>query len=213
MRFKIPLIVALLLGLLIWLAFFWQPTGSETAPTYRSGSAHPTAARPAGGDFTLNSPDGKLSLHDYRGKVVLIYFGYTFCPDVCPTSLAAMAEAFSMLSPEELARVRGLLVSVDPERDTQEVLKVYAPFFHPAIVGVTGTPSEVAEVARRYGVSYAKQKTEEGRPYAVDHSAFTYLIAPDGTLSEVLSHDTAPAEIATRIRRILAATASPNEKP
>ena len=213
MRFKIPLIVAMLLGLLIWLAFFWQPTGSETAPTYRSGSAHPTAARPAGGDFTLNSPDGKLSLHDYRGKVVLIYFGYTFCPDVCPTSLAAMAEAFSMLSPDELAQVRGLLVSVDPERDTLEVLKVYAPFFHPSIVGVTGTPGEIAELTRRYGVIYAKQKAEEGRPYAVDHSAFTYLVAPDGSLSDVLSHDTSPVEIANRIRRILAATASPREKP
>ena len=213
MRFKIPLIVALLLGLLIWLAFFWQPTGSETAPTYRSGSAHPTVARPAGGDFTLNSPDGKLSLHDYRGKVVLIYFGYTFCPDVCPTSLAAMAEAFSMLSPEELARVRGLLVSVDPERDTQEVLKVYAPFFHPAIVGVTGTPAEVAEVARRYGVSYAKQKAEDGRPYAVDHSAFTYLVGPDGTLKDILPHDTSAKEIAARIRQAIDTAPTLPEKP
>ena len=212
MRFKIPLIVVLLLGLLIWLAFFWQPTGSETAPGLRSGAAHPTGSRPAGGDFTLDSPDGKLSLRDYRGKVVLIYFGYTFCPDVCPTSLAAMAGAFSMLSPDELARVRGLLVSVDPERDTLEVLKVYAPFFHPAIVGLTGTPAEIAEVARRYGVSYAKQKAEDGRPYAVDHSAFTYLIGPDGRLKDILPHDAPAKEIAGRIRQAIATTPTPTEK-
>jgi len=187
-----------LIALLVWLAFFWEPdVGSLPG---HSGTARPVATQPTGGDFTLDSPAGKLSLQDYRGKIVLLYFGYTFCPDVCPTALSALGQAFAALTPDEAARVQGIFVSVDPERDTLEVLNVYAPFFHPGIVGATGTPAQVAEVARRYGVSYMKQKSVDDRPYTVDHSSFTYLINREGHLAEMLPHGAPVADIVARIR-------------
>lgn len=194
---------AFLTGLLIWLAFFWDPSipGNDAAsqPRVLLQSGAPLPA----GNFIVETPGGKLSLEDYRGKVVLVYFGYTFCPDVCPTALAAMGQALTMLSTEELNRTKGIFVSVDPERDTMDVLKVYAPFFHPNIVGATGTPDQLAEIARRYGVSYMKQKSIDGRPYTVDHSSFTYLVAPDGRLAAIMPHGSPPEELVSAIRQQL----------
>ena len=197
---------AILAGLLVWLAFFWEPDVTGQSAINPAKKLMQPAEKPTGGDFTLNSPDGPLSLKDFRGKVVLIYFGYTFCPDVCPTSLSAMGQAFAALSPEEQAQVRGIFVSVDPERDTMEILKVYAPFFHPDIVGTTGTPEQVAEISRRYGVSYMKQKSSDGRPYSVDHTSFTYLIARDGALATALPHGASVQELVAGIRQQLAST-------
>ena len=132
-----PVSYAGLLALaVLGVALFWQPEMPERPI--------PRAAIAAGGDFTLQSAAGPVSLKDYRGKLVLVYFGYTFCPDICPTSLAATAEGLKQLTPEELARVAMIFVSVDPKRDTPERLKEYAEFFHPAIVGVTGTPEAIA---------------------------------------------------------------------
>ncbi len=195
---------AFLTGLLVWLAFFWQPdTSAPELPGQLHDLRQPAGPLPAG-DFVVNTPDGTFSLTDYRGKVVLVYFGYTFCPDVCPTSLAALGQAFTALSAEELGRVKGVFVSVDPERDTLEILKVYAPFFHPNIVGATGTPEQLADIARRYGVSYMKQKPIDGRPYTVDHSSLTYLIGPDGKLAVALPHGSSPEELVAAIRQQLA---------
>ncbi len=191
-----------LTALLVWLAFFWEPDVSVPAGLSGTPLLQP-AGQPLGGDFTLDSPGGKLSLQDYRGKVVLLYFGYTFCPDVCPTALSALGQAFAALDPDELAQVQGVFVSVDPERDTMEVLNVYAPFFHPHIVGASGTPAQVAEVARRYGVSYMKQKSVDDRPYTVDHSSFTYLIDREGRLAAMLPHGAPAADIVAQIRRHL----------
>lgn len=194
---------AFLAGLLVWLAFFWEPqTPGQDPAGQPSLLLQPGRPLPAG-DFVIETPDGKLSLTDYRGKVVLVYFGYTFCPDVCPTALAAMGQAFAALSTTELDRVKGIFVSVDPERDTMDVLKVYAPFFHPNIVGATSTPDQLAEIARRYGVSYMKQKSVDGRPYTVDHSSITYLIGPDGKLAAVLPHGSSPEELVAAIRQQL----------
>ena len=191
---------AFLTGLLVWLAFFWQPDAlNPELPDQFHNLRQPAGPLPAG-DFTVTTPDGIFSLKDYRGKVVLVYFGYTFCPDVCPTSLAALGQAFAALSAEELERVKGVFVSVDPERDTLEILKVYAPFFHPNIIGATGTPEQLADIARRYGVSYMKQKPINGRPYTVDHSSFTYLIGPDGKLAVTLPHGSSPEDLVAAIR-------------
>ena len=191
--------VVLLVGLLVGLAFFWQPDLDGRSPT--SSSA---VAGLEGGDFTLKSADGPVSLADFRGKVVLLYFGYTYCPDVCPTSLAATAAGLNQLKPEELARVATLFVSVDPERDTPERLKEYARFFHPSIVGMTGTPAEVAAAAKRYGVFYARQKVETaGGGYVVDHTSETYVIAPDGRLAGKLPHAAPPEQVVAEIRKNL----------
>jgi protein SCO1/2 len=189
-------IAVLLAALVLGLAFFWYPELPERPL--------PLAAMPEGGDFTLQSADGPVALRDFRGKVVLLYFGYTYCPDICPTSLAATAEGLKELTPDELARVAVILVSVDPKRDTPARLKEYARFFHPAIVGVTGTPEEIAAVAKRYGVFYAEQKVATaGDGYVVDHSADTYIVAADGKLAGKIAHATAPDQVAAIIRKYL----------
>lgn len=157
-----------------------------------------------GGDFTLLSADGPVALTDLRGQVVLIYFGYASCPDACPTTLAQIAQGLAMLSASERARVRVLFVSVDPVRDTPEKLKTYAAHFAPEVIGLTGrTPSELAEIAARYGAYFRYQKVESAVGYVVDHTSFTSLVGPDGRLRERLPHGTPPAEIAAAVRRAL----------
>lgn len=189
-------IAGLLTTLVLGLAFFWQPEIPERPL--------PKAAIAEGGDFTLDSANGPVSLKDYRGKLVLVYFGYTFCPDICPTSLAATAEGLKLLKPEEAARVAMIFISVDPERDTPARLKEYVEFFHPSMVGVTGKPEDLAEIAKRYGVFYAKQKVATaGNGYVVDHSADTYVVAPDGQLVGKIAHATPPNEVAAEIRKRL----------
>jgi len=195
-------VIILLAAASVGLALFWHPAAT-TGPLKPPHSALPTTAAPTGGDFTLQSAAGPVSLRDYRGKVVLLYFGYTYCPDICPTSLTATAQALASLAPAELARVQTIFVSVDPERDTPERLKDYAPFFHPSIIGVTGTAAEIADVAKRYGASYAKQQFAGAASYVVDHSALTYVIAPDGRLVGSLPHAAPPAQVIAEIRKWL----------
>lgn len=189
-------IAGLLALVVLGVALFWHPEMPERPI--------PRAAIAAGGDFTLQSAAGPVSLKDYRGKLVLVYFGYTFCPDICPTSLAATAEGLKLLTPEELGKVAMIFVSVDPKRDTPARLKEYAEFFHPAIVGATGTPDVIAEIAKRYGVFYAEQKVETaGDGYVVDHSSDTFVIAPDGQLVAKIAHATPPDQVVIAIRKHL----------
>jgi protein SCO1/2 len=194
---RILLVIAgLLATLVLGLALFWTPEMPERSL--------PKAAMALGGDFTLESASGPVSLKNYRGKLVLVYFGYTFCPDICPTSLASTAEGLKQLKPEEAARVAMIFISVDPERDTPPRLKEYAEFFHPSLVGVTGTPENLAEIAKRYGVFYAKQKVETaGGGYVVDHSADTYVVGPDGQLVGKIAHATPPDQVVAKIRSYL----------
>jgi protein SCO1/2 len=190
------LIAGILAVLVLGLALFWHPEPPERVL--------PKAAVPIAADFTLQSADGPVSLRNYRGKLVLIYFGYTFCPDVCPTSLAATAEGLKLLKPEELAKVAMLFVSVDPERDTPARLKEYAEFFHPGIVGATGSSEVLAAIAKQYGVFYARQKIETaGDGYVVDHTSETYMVSPDGRLVGKIAHATPPDQVAAEIRRRL----------
>lgn len=197
-------IIASLSALLVWLAVFWEPIPPKPVTRIQPHSQLQLAAAPTGGDFTLTGSTGPVSLKDFRGKVVLVYFGYTFCPDVCPTSLSLMAQALSLLEPDERERVRGIFISVDPERDTPDRLKEYAPFFHPAIVGITGTPEQVAAIARQYGASYMKQKPNADGQYAVDHSSITYVVDPQGQLVASLPHASSPQQIVDAVRPLLA---------
>jgi len=183
-----------LAGLIIGLAFFWHPE-----PPARD---IPRATVP-GGDFVLQGADGPVALTDYRGKVVLLYFGYTYCPDVCPTALTATAAALQQLTAAERAKVAALFISVDPERDTPAHLKEYAAFFDPAIVGATGSAEQIAAVARQYGVFYAKQKTATAGGYVVDHTSETYVVGPDGQLASRLPHGASPDRVVAEIRRFI----------
>ncbi|MES9899669.1 MAG: SCO family protein [Sedimenticola sp.] len=160
---------------------------------------------PLGGDFTLQSVAGPVSLKDLHGKVVLLYFGYTKCPDVCPTSLSFMTQALNEMTDDELAKVQGVFVSVDPKRDTVESLKEYVEYFHPNLVGITGTEQEVAEVAALYGAKYYEVALEGSAfGYSVNHSAVTYLITPQGDLRFIFPHGTSPSIILEAVRYLLA---------
>ena len=194
-KILVGIIVALSL-LLVWAVTVWQPAGSQSGTDSRLGLAE----TPRGGYFSLQSPSGPLSLHDLKGQVVLLYFGYTFCPDICPTSLGFTSQALVSLDRTEQEKVQMLFVTLDPERDTLDKLKAYTAYFHPSIVGLSGTPEEIAKVAKLYGASHARQNTTSAGGYVVDHSAYTYVIAPDGSLFKTLDHGTPPAQVVEAIR-------------
>jgi protein SCO1/2 len=189
------LILAVFLALLAATLWAWRASGLPPL------GHQPAAAQ--GGDFTLQSADGPVSLKDLRDKVVLLYFGYTYCPDVCPTSLALIAQALKQMTPEEQAKVQVVFVSVDPERDTPQKLKEYIAFFRPGGIGLTGTPEQVAQAAKQYGAVYRKQAVTSAAGYVVDHSSYTYILGPDGALRGKLLHAATPAEMVQAIRTAL----------
>lgn len=142
---------------------------------------------PYGRTLSLTDQHGqRRTLEDFRGKVVMLYFGFVQCPDVCPTALARAVEVMQRLGPDA-GRVQLLFVTVDPERDTPALLRDYMAAFHPSFLGLTGTPEEIAAAAREFKVYYAKVPTGSG--YTMDHSAQTYLIDVQGRLRIVLKHE------------------------
>jgi protein SCO1/2 len=158
---------------------------------------------PIGGPFTLVDENGRtITDQDFRGKWLLVYFGYTYCPDVCPTSLARNGEAVELLG-DKGEQVVPMLISVDPERDTPEKLKDYVHAFHPRMVGLTGTPDQIAKVGREYRVFYMKVEPGEDGTYLVDHSSLTYLIGPDGRFVQVFGHQASPQEVADSLKKLL----------
>jgi protein SCO1/2 len=141
--------------------------------------ASDVSAQYAQADFHLFDANGApRSLGDYRGKVVAMFFGYTHCPDVCPTTLADMAQVMRLLG-KDADKVQVLFVTLDPERDTREMLAKYVPAFHPDFIGLSGDGAATAQAAKAFGVKYEKQAGKNGS-YTLDHSAGTYLIAPNG---------------------------------
>lgn len=134
-----------------------------------------------GGPFTLENGSGQaVTERTFRGKYALVYFGYTYCPDVCPTTLNEVAGAMDHLG-AKARDLQPIFISVDPERDTPGVVKQYTAAFTPRLVGLTGTPQEIAQVAKEYHVYYAKHVTGPGpKDYTMDHSSILYLMGPDG---------------------------------
>jgi protein SCO1 len=124
----------------------------------------------------------RRSLTDFRGKLIVLFFGYTHCPDVCPTTLSDVAAAFKKMAPEDAGKVQVLFVSVDPERDTPEMLKSYVPYFHPSFLGLYGTPEEVAAAAREFRIHYRKHVEPGASDYLVDHTAGSYVLDKSGRL-------------------------------
>lgn len=155
--------------------------------------------------YLLQDLNGRATMpEDHKGYYQLIAFGYTFCPDICPTTLTEMAAVLKELGPQA-QRVRPIFISVDPERDTLAVLREYTAFFDPRIIGMTGSPALVSRAAQNFKVRYQKVKTESGNAanYAVDHSAGMYLLGPDGSFAKKFAYATPPAEIVTTIRLFL----------
>jgi protein SCO1/2 len=141
-----------------------------------------------GKDFALTDATGKpRTLADFRGKAVIVFFGYTHCPDVCPTTLAELAEMMKRLGPDA-DRVQVLFVTVDPERDTPSVLSQYVPFFDKRFLGLYGNADQLAATAKEFKVVYQKQPGTTPGTYTMDHSAGTYLYDPEGRLRVYVSY-------------------------
>jgi cytochrome oxidase Cu insertion factor (SCO1/SenC/PrrC family) len=133
-----------------------------------------------GGPFTLTDQTGRRrSDAEFRDKLLMVYFGYTYCPDICPADLQQIGLAVERLG-EAGAAVQPLFITIDPIRDTPEVLAQYVPSFHPRLLGLTGTADEIAAVAREYKVVYTKYQPTDGGPYLMDHTGFVYIIDPTG---------------------------------
>jgi protein SCO1/2 len=160
----------------------------------------PGAAAAIGGPFTLVDQDGRTRTDkDFRGQYLLIYFGYTYCPDVCPTTLAVMGEAVRKLGPLA-GRVRPVFITVDPGRDTPSVLKSYLHSFGPRFVGLTGSADAIVKVSREYSV-YAARQPLQGGGYAMNHSNTIYLMGPNGKFVSYYDESIGPDALAAELRK------------
>ena len=194
-KLLLPLIVlAVILGVVVGNQYFSKSENAGKSGVY---------VDPPGGNFTLDSNQGKVSLSDYDGKVRMLYFGYTFCPDVCPGSLQRIGAAFKKLTPEELEKVQGMLISVDPERDTLQKLEDYTKYFHPQIVGVTGTKEQIDEVAKRYDVKYRKAEGSSPESYLVDHTGYIFVLDKKGKIRDYLPHAVQIGRAVEVIRKLI----------
>ncbi|TMG91161.1 MAG: SCO family protein [Betaproteobacteria bacterium] len=159
-----------------------------------------------GRDFKLTDHNGKpRTLADFRGKVVVMFFGYTQCPDVCPTTLSDLAAALQKLG-ADADRVQVLFVTIDPERDTPELLSHYVPAFNPTFLGLSGDAAATAETAREFKVLYQKQAGSTPGSYSMDHTAGTFIFDPAGRLRLFVSQGQGPQIFAHDIRELLRAT-------
>lgn len=154
-----------------------------------------------GGPFDLTDHTGARMNDDaLRGKYALIYFGYTFCPDVCPTELGEIAVALDELG-DAGDQVTPVMITIDPERDTPEILAEYVPLFHDRLVGLTGTVAEIKDVAEKYRVFYRRFEDPNFTFYLMDHTSFVYLIDPQGAVASMFRYGTPPEDMAAAIRQ------------
>ncbi|MGY4395011.1 protein SCO1/2 [Sphingomonas sp. UYAg733] len=158
-----------------------------------------------GGPFTLTDQDGRqVSDTAFKGKYRIVYFGYTFCPDVCPVDVQNLGAALRLLEksdPALGAKVVPIFISVDPERDTPEVLKQFVSAFHPRMVGLTGSADAIAKVAKAFAIYYKKGDPAPGGGYLMDHSRVAYLMDPDGKPLALLPQEGRPEAIAVELKR------------
>ncbi len=189
-------------GLLVFLAVLAALVAGFGYENGWFGGAPPPAV-PVGGPFSLVDQNGTTrSDAEFRGKLMLIYFGYTYCPDACPAALAAMTQALDRLGAKADA-VQPIFITVDPKRDTPQQLKLYVANFHPRLVALTGTPAQIEAVEREFRVSASKEPGGPPDDYLIDHSAFIYLMGRDGRLLRLIPPGEKPAEMADDIRKYL----------
>jgi protein SCO1/2 len=156
---------------------------------------------PTGGNFTLTSPIGKVSLSDFSGKLVLLYFGFLSCPDVCPTTLSLYTQALKKLDKQTTEKIVFLFINVDPERDTIDALKKYTSFFDSSIIPLTGSLEEIQKVAKQYGVSFIKVPIQSEMKYTIDHTASILLIDSTGKILDYLPHGSNTGQIIDSIQK------------
>lgn len=168
-------------------------------------SGPPQGKALVGGPFELVDQHGDtVTEADLEGKYALIYFGYTYCPDVCPTSLQTMSAALDLLGPDGEA-VQPVFITVDPARDTVEQMAAYAEHFHPRLLALTGTEEQIADAARAYRVYYQRVDDSSATEYLMDHTSLYYLMGPDGEYAAHFGHDATTEEMAGRIRELIGA--------
>jgi cytochrome oxidase Cu insertion factor (SCO1/SenC/PrrC family) len=185
------LLTAALAGGLLW-------HESETVPGL--GRSVITGQADVGGPFRLTDQNGKaVSDADFRGRYMLIYFGYSFCPDVCPTTLSVMAQALDKLGGEN-RRVTPIFITIDPERDTSQVLGDYMKAFGASFVGLTGSAAAIKDVEKKYHVYAVKKPLEKGS-YGMDHSSVLYLMGPDGKMISFYDEAISPDDLAKDLRQ------------
>lgn len=154
-----------------------------------------------GRDFRLTDADGReRSLADYRGKYVMLFFGYVYCPEVCPTVLLRAAEVRNAFGAQK-EKIQVITITLDPERDTPADIGNYATAFDPSFVGLWGTPERIREVAKEFHVYY--QKVPTGNSYSVDHTAFTYIFDPEGRLRLAMGHKQTTEQYIADLRRLM----------
>lgn len=194
MRSVIIVLMVVALTISVSIALFLFSESDEKAPV-----------RQRGGNFVLNSVEGPVSLEQFRGQAVLLFFGYTHCPDVCPTTMTHVAGAMDLLSTEEQAQVQPLFVTVDPARDTVDYLAKYVAFFHPKLIGLSGSAAQIKKAAEAYSVQYFKDDlADAGKDnYYMNHSSYLFLINPDGKVADMMSDHTTPQDIATALRQYI----------
>jgi protein SCO1/2 len=190
-----PLAFALLL-----LALVLAACSSQSAPP-------PLAGASMGGPFTLTDQNGhRVSDRDLAGKYRLVYFGYTFCPDVCPVDMQVIGAGLRRFEAEDsarAARVQPIFISVDPARDTPAVLGRFVAAFHPRMLGLTGSEAEIAQVAREYRIFYQRSEASPGGSYMVNHTRMAVLYGPQGEPIAIIPHDQGPEGVATELSRWL----------
>lgn len=182
-----------------WAMLWFRPDGAGQAIRDAVGIVTQSGGH-VGGPFSLVDQTGTpVTDAIWRGRWMLVYFGYTTCPDLCPTELQTVVTALDALGPQA-AQVVPIFISVDPERDTPARLAEYVKLFDDRLVGLTGTPQQIAAVTRAYRVYYAKVTAKDSATYLMDHSSFLYLMGPDGTLRGLFRSGTSAQELAEAIR-------------
>ncbi len=193
-------IIAVFIGLVVVVAAGWL-IGTALRPYVFHGTVlqSPLPAT----NFTLTSHNGQpVSLSDFKGQVVLLYFGYTTCPDVCPTTLAELHKTLQVLG-TRAKDVQVMMVTVDPERDTVPVLAEYVTHFDASFIGLTGTPDQIAQIATPYGVAYARHEGDSALGYLVDHTATVTAIDRQGHVRVIFPFNTSAADIAADVEYLL----------
>ncbi|MGC2166376.1 MAG: SCO family protein [Gallionella sp.] len=181
-----------------------------TIPTAQAHSGHHAhehkVVKASGGDFTLTAASGPVALKDFRGKVAILYFGYTHCKDICPVDLGKLGSALQSMKKREVAGVQPLFITLDPARDDAKQMAVYCLSFHPRLIGLTGTEEEVAAVAKAYGVSYEKGPVDAAGGYDIAHPSDMFIVARNGKLLHNLPQNTSQRGIVAALRKALRAT-------
>ena len=180
-------------------------TGCSRGPAQPPLDQAPLAGAAIGGDFTLTGEDGQpVSWDDFAGKWRVVYFGFAYCPDICPTDLQRTSQGLALYARDNAglaANIQPIFVTIDPERDTPEVVAEFTDAFSKDLLGLTGTPEQIAATAKAFGVYYAKGEVNEQGAYMMDHSNVTYLFDPDGNPVSMLPTDQGAEAVAAELAK------------